>query len=248
VLEDESARKEVDLSSDTDFTARLVRALIGDRLDEVAELEEQVVTLKAQIAEFEERDDDGEAEEEGSNYAQRLQAELKSLKAQLKPLVAERKTLKGSAKVPGSIKAAVAAGTDTTALDERLGALETQIAALESERDSVEHTMAPYKADKSSLTEARKDLKERSAGLSEELAEALLSLSSSESQAVVQRLLHDELRDQVNERLARRGTPVLSELERLWDRYRLGLREYDEAEAQASARLGGFLEELGYAA
>ncbi|WP_354697580.1 hypothetical protein DSM112329_03215 [Paraconexibacter sp. AEG42_29] len=246
VLADDKAMKAVDLSSDADFTARLLRALIGDHLDSLTELSEQATTLKAQIKEFEERDDDGEAEEDGPHYAKRLEVEVKNLKDQIKPLAAEQKMLNGSAKVSGSIKSEADAGAATDALVAREAALTQLIEPLAAAKDHVDTTLAPYKADKKALTEANKVLKEARTGLSDEFAKAHASLAADEINEVVLSLLLAPLAAEVDERLVRHVEPQIEAIETLWDRYRDGLRAMEQHEADARAELDSLLEGLGY--
>lgn len=246
VLADDKAMKAVDLSSDADFTARLLRALIGDHLDSLTELSEQAATLKAQIKEFEERDDDGEAEEDGPHYAKRLEVELKNLKDQIKPLAAEQKMLNGSAKVSGSIKSAVAAGESADALLAREAALTKLIEPLAAAKDQVETALAPYKADKKTLTETNKALKEARSGLAEEFAKAHASIAAEQADDVVLSLLLAPLAAEVDERLVRHVEPQIEAIEALWNRYHDGLRTIEQREAEARAGLDSLLGSLGY--
>jgi type I restriction enzyme M protein len=246
VLADDKAMKAVDLSSDADFTARLLRALIGDHLDSLTELSEQAAALKGRIKEFEERDDDGEAEEDGPHYAKRLDIELKNLKDQIKPLAAEHKTLNGSAKVSGSIKSVVATEEPTDALVARETVLAQLIEPLAAAKDQVEVTLAPYKADKKELTDANKANKEARAGLSDEFAKAQASIAADEANEVVSSLLLAPLAAEVDERLVRHVEPQIEAIEALWDRYRDGLRVMEQREAEARAELDSLLGGLGY--
>lgn len=246
VLADDKAMKSVDLSSDADFTARLLRALIGNHLDSLAELSEQAAALKAQIKEFEERDDDGEAEEDGSHYAKRLEVELKNLKDQIKPLATEQKMLNGSAKVSGSIKSAAAAGEPTDPLVARESVVKQLIEPLTAAKGQVEAALAPYKQDKKALTEVNKAVKEARAGLSDELTLALASTDGDAVDTIVSSLLLATLATEVDERLIRHVQPVIGAIEALWDRYHDGLRAIERRETAARTELESLLGGLGY--
>lgn len=246
LLADDKAMKGVDFGSDADFTARLLRALIGDHLDALADLAEQANTLKAQIKEFEERDDDGEPEDDGPHYAKRLDLELKNLKAQIKPMAAERKMLNGSARTPGSIKAAEKAGEPSEDLVKREVTLAQLIAPLEQEKDETEAALAPYKADKKALTETNKSLKTARAGLSEKLGTAHASVGPDGARGLVAALLVASVSIETEKRLTRRISPLHVAAHRLWDQYHEGLRSIEQEEAKAKDKFDALLEGLGY--
>lgn len=105
---------------------------------------------------------------------------------------------------------------------------------------------ADIKGLKKQLTATKKELKALKLSFSERLKEAHAEIDSKQAQALVLDVLHDELRAELDRRVASHRQLVLAAIERWWSKYRSTLRDIEGGREQARTRLESFLSELSY--
>jgi type I restriction enzyme M protein len=117
----------------------------------------------------------------------------------------------------------------------------------EEDEDREELSEAEVKALKKHLTSAKRDLKALKLSFAKRLEEAHAKIGPEQAEALVLDILHDELRTEVDRRVVAHRQLVVAVVEHWWSKYRVNLREIEEARDGARTRLDGFLSELSYA-
>jgi len=103
------------------------------------------------------------------------------------------------------------------------------------------------KALKKQLTAAKKELKALTLSFAERLKGAHGEIGAVQAEALALEILHDELRAEVDRRVAAHRQLVVTVVENWWAKYRINLREIDEERDETKQRLDTYLCELGYA-
>jgi type I restriction enzyme M protein len=235
---------------------KLVKRLLADFLDEVAEAEGRVAELEEEKREFEAGENDDTIEdddEEVGNYADWLQNEIKAIEAdseeglkRLSELTRKTRTgnhykdslgwMKEEGKPPELI---AAAERELAKLEARLGPEQERLAKREEE-------LKPYKRLKKDVRASKKAVRALKKQLSDRLEEAHAEVAGDEARKLVMDILLADLRAEIDRRIATRRQAVVADLENWWEKYRVTLRDIERERDDAKARLDGFMRELGY--
>ena len=116
----------------------------------------------------------------------------------------------------------------------------------DEDEDREELSEVEAKALKKQLTAARKELKALKLSFAERLEEAHAEIGPEQAEALVLDILHDELRAEVDRRVAAHTQIVVAVVGNWWSKYRVNLREIEDERDSARTRLDGFLSELSY--
>jgi chromosome segregation ATPase len=156
------------------------------------------------------------------------------------------KVLLGGDRKRGSIKCEAKLGHDTTALEEELARLQSQVSPVEAQIAGWEAELLPYKDVLDRLKEARKGLRALKTELVTRLQTASDALSDGEAQRLVLDLLRDELLGQLERYVTEHRQRVIAAVETWWDKYRVTLGEIEAKDAEVNRRLDEMLRGLGY--
>jgi len=227
---------------------KIVKRLVPEYLQEI-ELAEAEIAILEQEKEAFELGEEGEADEEGEtvNLVKELESQLKDLKFSIKAAQKRIKELLGTAKKRGSIKYEASVGNDTTALEQELMDLQSQVEPVERQVAEIEVQLQPYKEILDKLKEAKKRLRELKAQLVERLQDAFEALSENEAQRLVLDLFRADLLVQLERYVMEHRQSVILAVETWWDKYKVTLGEIEHEEGSLSQQLGELLRGLGYA-
>ena len=114
------------------------------------------------------------------------------------------------------------------------------------DEEGEELTEAQIRAIKKQLTAGKKELHKLKLGFAERLKDAHAAIGVKEAEALVLDILRDELRAEVDRRVAAHRQHVVAVAENWWAKYRINLREIEAERDRARTRLDGFLSELSY--
>jgi type I restriction enzyme M protein len=146
----------------------------------------------------------------------------------------------------GSIAHARKQGLDPEALEEELAALRETIAPTQERIAAIEGLLAPYRALKAQIAEARRKLRALSGELLKRLVEAVAALGEDGRRELVLDMARDDLTDQVGRYVAAHRQRILQVVERLWEKYHVSLRELEEERRLSLSRVDAMWKELGY--
>ena len=223
MIEDEESRKRDKFDP---FDHKLVKKLLPDYLKEILDVKADIARLEGEIEAFEAGTDDenGNGEgEEARNYAKELTDEIKELKGQLAEM--------GVKKSRGRQKQAA-------------GEQPAGVTAIFQEIAELEKKLAPWKALREQLAEARRKLKVLGNALSARLTEARASLSAKDCRELVLALARDELEAVLRKYMAEHLQEVLNVLANLWDKYAVPMTSIESARAGAEKRVADGLRQL----
>lgn len=240
------------------LTHKLVEPLVPEYLKELNCAEALIAELEVDKKEFESRgnsnagdeaseDEGGEAAED-YNYAKELTDELKELRYSLKPSKRRIKTLGGSARMKGSIAAARRTGENVAELEAELETLKAEIAPFEQRIEEIETELKPYRETKEKLTTARRELRELKKRFIKRLEEARARLSEAECEALVLRLLRNDLTAYLDSYITAHRQEVISAVENFWDKYRMTLGDIERKRDASMREAIDFIAALGYTA
>jgi chromosome segregation ATPase len=221
---------------------------VPEYLAELNQAEATIATLEQEKEAFE-QGEEGEAEEDGEtvNYAKQLEDQLKELKFSIKEAQKRLKELLGGARKKGSIAFEKSQGQDTTALEQELAELQTQVEPIEREVAEIEAKLKPYREALESLKDAKKQLRELKAALVKRLQEACAALSDNDAQQLVLGLFQNDLLAQLDRYVTEHRQLVIVAVENWWDKYKVTLVEIEQEEEGLNQKLNELLKGLGYA-
>ena len=113
--------------------------------------------------------------------------------------------------------------------------------------ERLEAEVAPYKAIKSQLTAAKRELKALKKDFADRMEEAQSEVDGERAEALVLEILADDLRRELDRRVAGHRQEVVTAVETWWGKYQVTLRDIELERETTKDRLDGFLKELGYA-
>lgn len=131
-------------------------------------------------------------------------------------------------------------------LDAKIKATTTPEEGEEEDHDSEPVDEAEIKAWKKKLTEVKKTLKANKDQFTAELNKGVDGLTEGEAAELLLNILHDDMAKILTRYIAAQRGQIVSAFENWWDKYRVTLTEIEEARAQATDKLAGFLKGLGY--
>ncbi|MFT8519640.1 N-6 DNA methylase [Acetobacter syzygii] len=139
-------------------------------------------------------------------------------------------------------------------LEARKTELEAQIKAAtatpeegEEEEDDAEPVdEVKIKRWKKKLSEIKKTLKSRKDQFTAELNKGVGNLTDKAAAELLLKILHEDMQKILTRYIAAQRGQIVAAFENWWDKYRVTLTEIEDARAQATEKLAGFLNELGY--
>jgi type I restriction enzyme M protein len=144
---------------------------------------------------------------------------------------------------------------------DQLAALEAEVAEVDSaiktataphddedDAEPSEDALSPaeIKKLKTKLTGTRKQLKTEKAAFARRLAVASEALDDSSARQIVFDAMEHDLLAEAQDRITRHRRAVITAFETWWDKYQTPLSTLEEERDAASAKLAGYLKELGY--
>ena len=188
--------------------------------------------------------------EEGSNLAKELEKRRKELRAEMKDDDKRRKELvktTGTGKPSkGSIDWMRAQGMGVREFEAELAAIESRLAPVVEEAESIDAMLSPYEGIKEELKEARATLRRLKSAFVERLTAARTELDDYNCRELVLEIERERLLDRLERARVRRVGALVADLERLWVKYRFSLKRIAGRRSDATTRLDGYLMELGY--
>ncbi|MCM2562508.1 SAM-dependent methyltransferase [Lutimaribacter sp. EGI FJ00015] len=116
----------------------------------------------------------------------------------------------------------------------------------DEEEDAEPLDEAQIKRWKKQLTEVKKTLKAKREQFAAELNKGVDGLSPQEAADLLLKILHDDMEKILTRYIAAQRGQIVAAFETWWDKYRVTLTEIEDARAQATEKLTGFLRGLGY--
>jgi type I restriction enzyme M protein len=222
------------------FAHKLVRRVMTDYLEQIAQARADVARFKAEKEEFEQSNPPEGADEEelkSWNYPQDLARQIKELKAE------HRDDLKELAKRERAGEKNSATETDKRALAE----WQVRVKPMLDEMGRLKEALAPYEKIKEQLAEAKARYRTLVNAFIEELRKRCAGKTEDEKQALVMDLLAEDLRAALDAVFVSLQKHLAGKVTNLWDKYRVTMQdlraERDVAEERLKKALGG----LGYA-
>ena len=222
------------------FAHKLVLAVMGDYLDEMAEAKAEIARLTAEKEVFEQSNppDDADEDELASwNHAKDLTQQLKELKAENRDALREL----------GKLQTAASRVRATAADREALAEATVRLQPVLDELAELEAALAPHEQMKTDLSAARARYRELVGSFLVELRLRCGGMPVEEQQALVLRLLAEDAEAGLLAAVAGRRQEVVGFVERLWDKYRVALDTLTRGRTDLDERLAGHLGRLGYA-
>ncbi|PIY43454.1 MAG: hypothetical protein COZ06_22855, partial [Armatimonadetes bacterium CG_4_10_14_3_um_filter_66_18] len=222
------------------FAHKLVLAVMGDYLDEMAEAKAEIARLTAEKEAFEQSNppDDADEDELASwNHAKDLTQQLKELKAENRDALREL----------GKLQTAASRVRATAADREALAEATVRLQPVLDELAELEAALAPHEQMKTDLSAARARYRELVGSFLVELRLRCGGMPVEEQQALVLRLLAEDAEAGLLAAVAGRRQEVVGFVERLWDKYRVALDTLTRRRTDLDERLAGHLGRLGYA-
>ncbi|MFA5130645.1 MAG: N-6 DNA methylase [Patescibacteria group bacterium] len=235
MIEDEDSRKKEKFDP---FDHKLVKKLLPDYLLEIENTKAEIARLEGEIETFEagpEDEDAGEPAEgeEKRNYAKELDAEIETLLKKLGPMPRVRR--KSKHKVDQEI---LMAAEPKAPYGEN--------AVLLKEIEELKAKLAPWKALKGQLKEARQKLKALGKALVEKLDAARKALSAKDCRELVLALTRDALEAIIRKYMDEHMQEIVNILRNLWDKYAVELRTIEAKRDTSATALNKYFGKLSY--
>lgn len=255
--EDRDTKKTVKVTLDELLAHPFVRHRMADYVTALSTAQAEVERIKIEKEAWESGDGVEGAEdwldgaEEGSTLSKELEKRRRELRAEMKDDEKRRndlvKTTPAGKPSKGSIEWMRAQSMDVHEYEVELVTVERRLAPLVEEAKTIGTMLAPYETIKEELTAARATLRRLKAAFVERLTAARAELDHDDCRELVLDVDRERLLDRLERARVRRVGALVADLERLWDKYRISLKEIEGRRGDATTRLEGYLEELGYA-
>ena len=221
------------------FVHKLVRALMTDVIERIANAKSDINRLKAEKEAFEEGNQPEDADEEDLvswNYAKDLERQVKELKGE------HRNAFKELTKLEKATQKAKPTEADRATFSQarrRLEPVLDQLATLEA-------ALQPYEQIKKQLKEARAHYQKLVATFIDQLKARCAVKTDDEKQALVLDLMAEDAKTGLDAAVAARRQELVRFLENLWDKYRATLYDLNNERTDVATQLQGCFTKLGY--
>lgn len=221
------------------FDHKLVRALMPDVVERIANAKSDITRLKAEKESFEQSNQPEDADEEDLaswNYAKDLERQFKELKGE------HRIALKELNKLEKASQKEKATDADRTAFSQartRLEPVFDQLATLEA-------ALQPYEQIKKRLTEARAHYQRLVSTFVDQLKARCAAKTDDEKQALVLDLIAKDARAGLDAAVSARCQELISFFENVWDKYQVAFNDLQLEQVRAEKSLGKYLKQLGF--
>ncbi len=255
--EDSDAKKTVKVTLEELLAHPFVRHRMADYVIELSAAQAEVERVKAEKEAWEIGDGVEGAEdwldgaEEGTTLPKALEKRSKDLRAEMGEDYKRQKelarTTPAGRPAKGSIDSMRALGIDVRGYVAELADLERRLAPLVVEAEAIDTMLAPYEAIREELKVARATLRRVKAAFVERLTAARAELEDDTCRELVLDIDRERLLDRLERARVRRVSALVTDLDCLWDKYRISLKRIEERRVDATTRLDSYLMELRYA-
>ncbi|MGK7930989.1 MAG: hypothetical protein AB4041_06100 [Microcystaceae cyanobacterium] len=233
--DDKSKSKNQNKSKFDPLDHKLVKKLLSDYLQEIAEQEGKIAELEQEKEAFE-RGDEEESEEEETeegavNVGKALEDKLKTLKNSIKEEQKQLKALKKKSPL-----------TSQGEIEE----LTAKVEPIEAEIKEIEVQLKPYKEIKKRINAAKKELTQLKKELITRLEKARGELTPEDCQKLALSILEEGIKTELERAVTAHRQGVIKTVENWWDKYRITLKTIQSERDEAAQKLDGFLRQLGY--
>lgn len=221
------------------FAHKLVRALMTDVIERIANAKSDIMRLKAKKEAFEESNQPEDADEEelaSWNYAKDLERQIKELKGE------HRNAFKELNKLEKASQKEKATDADQTAFSHA----RTRLEPVFNELTSLEAALQPYEQIKKQLAEARARYQRLVATFLDQLKARCAVKTDDEKQTLVLDLMAEDAKASLDAAVATRRRELVRFLENLWDKYHVRLNDLRLERRELEMRLEKYLKKLGY--
>lgn len=221
------------------FDHKLVRTLMADVIERIANAKSDITRLKAEKEAFEQSNQTEDADEEelaSWNYAKDLERQVKDLKGE------HRNAFKELNKLEKASQKEKATDADRTAFSQA----RTRLEPVFDELATLEAALQPYEQIKRQLAEARARYQRLVATFLDQLKARCAVKTDDEKQALVLDLMAEDAKAGLDTAVATRHQELVRFLEDLWNKYRITLDELRGQRGGADMRLKEYLGKLGY--
>lgn len=221
------------------FAHKLVRALMTDVIERIANAKSDITRLKAEKETFEQSNQPEDADEEelaSWNYAKDLERQIKELKGEHRNAFKELNKLEKASQKEKATEADHAAFSQARM---RLEPVFDQLATLEA-------ALQPYEQIKRRLAEARARYKRLVATFLDQLKARCAVKTDDEKQALVLDLMAEDAQAGLDAAVVTRLQELIRFFENLWDKYRATLYDLYNERTDVATQLQGCFTNLGY--
>jgi len=221
------------------FAHKLVRALMTDVIERIANAKSDIMRLKAEKEAFEQSNQPEDADEEelaSWNYAKDLERQIKELKGE------HRNAFKELTKLKNASQKEKATDADRAVFSQA----ETQLQPVFDQIATLEAALQPYEEIKKRLTEARAHYQRLVSTFLDQLKARCAAKTDDEKQALVLDLMAEDARAGLDAAVATRYQELILFLENLWDKYRITLYSLHNMRTEAITLLQGYFKKIGY--
>jgi type I restriction enzyme M protein len=221
------------------FGHKLVRRMMADYLERIAQARADIVRVKGEKEAFEQSKAPEDADEEqlkNWNYAKDLERQICETKVEGRDKFKELGKLERAA-----AKVRATDGDRKSAIDARasLQPVLDELARFDAE-------LAPYEQIKRSLAEARGLYRELTNEFVNELRTRCGALNESDQGSLVLELFADDAQSALSSAATEKRRSLVHFVESLWDKYRVTLGAFRDQRGFAEKRLSSFLEAMRY--
>lgn len=255
--EDNDTKKTVKVTLEELLAHPFVRHRMADYVTELSVAQAEVERVKAEKQAWESGDGVEGAEdwldgaEEGSSLPKVLEKRRKELRAEMGEEDKRRqelvKTTGAGKPSKGSIDWMRVQGINAREFEVELAAIERSLAPVVEEAETIDAVLVPYEVIKEDLKTARATLRRLKAAFVKRLTGARAELDDDDCRELVLDIYRERLLDRLERARIRRVGALVTDLERLWDKYRVSLTRIENLRTEAATRFEGYLKELGYA-
>jgi type I restriction enzyme M protein len=221
------------------FAHKLVRALMTDVMERIANAKSDITSLKAEKEAFEQSNQPEDADEEDLaswNRAKELERQIKELKGE------HRNAFKELTKLEKVSQKEKATDADRTAFSQA----RTRLEPVFDELATLEAALQLYEQIKRQLAEARARYQRLVATFLDQLKARCAVKTDDEKQTLVLDLMAEDAKAGLNAAVATRRRELVRFLENLWDKYHVKLNDLRLERRELEMRLEKYLKKLGY--
>jgi type I restriction enzyme M protein len=221
------------------FGHKLVRTLMADVIERIANAKSDIASLKTEKETFEQSNQPEDADEEelaSWNYAKDLERQIKELKGEHRNAFKELNKLE---KVSQKEKATDADRTAFSQARTRLEPVFDQLVTLEG-------ALSPYEQIKRQLAEARARYQSLVATFIGQLKARCSVKTDDQKQALVLDLMAEDAKSGLDAVVAARRQELIRFLENLWDKYWVTIKSIENDRDETTNNLFKLLRKIGY--
>jgi type I restriction enzyme M protein len=221
------------------FKHKLVRTLMADVVEKIANAKPDITRLKAEKEAFEQSNQPEDADEEellSWNYAKDLERQIKELRGE------HRNAFKELTKLEKVSQKEKAMDADRAAFSQA----RTQLKPVLDQLATLEAALQPYEQIKRQLAEVRARYQRLVATFIDQLKARCAVKTDDQKQALVLDLMAEDAQAGLDAAVVTRRQELIRFFENLWDKYRATLYDLYNERTDVATQLQGCFTELGY--